>query len=330
MSKKEKNKKENKKKIDIFKKEDTSLDNIDNSLFGSKSNTDKIITRATDEKLFQLKTLTSKDLTRIANFMPEINRATNAFGKTQSQFMNNIMTISSFGVYRNLRQVMSEIERRRSALKENVFKMKKQLIESIEKKEKVMKLMAEDNPENKFKITLLQVEIEELESGILDARLYIEGALKTIYAYQMAYEDMMKNNNVPADWDEKNFEEDEERHHITKAFQQAHADIISTGRIGQGNHEYMWQCGINPQSAWNDLNRYIQSENEEYNKSGQSGVLSEEQEPKLEIDSFVTFLNNMYEKYKGSSRKILEMKGINGDGYYDEAVFRDLNQKMDI
>ena len=101
---------------------------IDNSMFGSKSNTDKIITRAVDEKVFELKTLNEVSLTKIADFMPEVNRATNAFGKTQSQFMNNIMTISSFGVYRNLRQVMSEIERRRSALKENVFKNKKSLL----------------------------------------------------------------------------------------------------------------------------------------------------------------------------------------------------------
>jgi len=315
---------------DITKKDNNSLDALDNSLFGSKSNTDKIITRATDEKLFQLKTLSSEDLTKIANFMPEVNRATNAFGKTQSQFMNNIMTISSFGIYRNLRQVMSEVERRRSALKENVFKMKKQMIELMEKKEQLTKLMSENNSENKYKITLLQVEIEELESNTLDARLYIEGALKTIYAYELAYEDMMKNNNVPKDWDEKNFEEDEERHHITKAFQQAHADMISTGRIGQGNHEYMWQCGINPQSAWNDLTTYINEENQKYAESAKSGVLSDSPEPKLEIDSFIKFLNDMYDKYKGSSRKILKMKGINGDGYYDEAVFRDLNQKMGI
>lgn len=318
------------KKTDITKKDNNSLDALDNSLFGSKSNTDKIITRATDEKLFELKALTSEDLTKIANFMPEVNRATNAFGKTQSQFMNNIMTISSFGVYRNLRQVMSEVERRRSALKENVFKMKKQMIELMEKKEQLAKLMTENNPENKYKITLLQVEIEELESNTLDARLYIEGALKTIYAYELAYEDMMKNNNVPKDWDEKSFEEDEERHHITKAFQQAHADMISTGRIGQGNHEYMWQCGINPQSAWNDLTIYINEENQKYAESGKGGVLSDQPEPKLEIDSFIKFLNDMYTKYKGSSRKILEMKGIKGDGYYDEAVFRDLNQKMDM
>lgn len=316
---------------ELIKKEETLLATIDNSLFGSKSNTDKIITRATDEKLFELKTLTSEDLTTIANFMPEVNRATNSFGKTQSQFMNNIMTISSFGVIRNLRQVMSEIERRRMALKENVFKQKKQILELMEKREILAKLVDEDDyGKNKYKITLLTVEIEELESNTLDGRLYMEGALKTIYAYKMAYEDMMKKNNVPENWDELTFEEDEPRHHITKAFQQAHADMISTGRIGQGNHEYMWQCGINPQSAFNDLQRYIAYENEQYKKSSEAGVLSDPQEPIIHIDSFIKFLNDMYEKYKDCPRKILESKGISGDGYYNAAVFHDLNQKMGI
>jgi hypothetical protein len=40
----------NKKKTGITKKENNSLDALDNSLFGSKSNTDKIITRAYTQK----------------------------------------------------------------------------------------------------------------------------------------------------------------------------------------------------------------------------------------------------------------------------------------
>jgi hypothetical protein len=312
---------------DIVKENGNLLVAIDNILFGSKNNTDKIITRATDESLLLLKTLSSEDIKSIADFMPEVNRATNAFGKTQSQFMNNIMTISSFAVYRNLRQVMSEIERRRQALKENVFKTKRQLIELSKKRKELEKETSSPNFD-KYKIAILQIDIEELISNVADSRLYIEGALKTIMSYQKAYEDMMKANNVPANWDEKSFEEDEERHHITKAFQQAHADMVSTGRIGQGNHEYLWQCGINPQSAFNDLTNYIKNENEQYNKP--VGVLSESKEPKLEIDSFIKFLNDMYVKYKGSSRKILKMKGITQEGFYDETVFHDLNQRMDL
>lgn len=318
----------------IVKNENNMLSIVDVSLFGSESNTDKIITRATNEKLFALKTLTPESLSKIANFMPEINRATNAFGKTQSQYMNNLMTISSFAPYRNLRQILSEIERRRQALKENVFKIKKQFIKMMKKKDELTKLVNENNYEkNKYSITLLQVEIQEIESGITDARLYIEGALQEIFSYEQAYRDIMTANNIPENWDEKDFEEDEERHHITKVFQQAHADIISTGRIGQGNHEYFWQCGINPQSAFNDLVRYITKENESYQKSSEAGVLSKPEdakEPKLEIDSFVEFLHTMYEKYKGSSRKILEMKGISQSGYYENSIFRDINQRTSV
>ena len=313
----------------IITKENNFLEKLDSTLFGSASNNNKIITRATDEKFFELQTLTKETLTKIANFMPEVNRATNAFGKTQSQYMDMVMTVSNHSPYRNLRQILAEIERRRSALKENVFKIKKQLVELAEKKELLHKYQVENDDDRKFRILHLQVEIEEIESGIVDARLYIEGALKSILSYENAYNDIMKAYSIQPGWDEKTFEEAEEEHHIKKAFQQAHGDMISTGRVTQGNHEYFWQCGINPQSAFNDLARYINYETEQYNKSAQAGVLSEPQEPKLEITSFIEFLDEMYKKYKGGSRKILESRGINPDGFYDEAVFKDLNSKLD-
>jgi hypothetical protein len=299
----------------------TNLQDLEIKVFGSSSNTMKIITRGTDEKLFELKSLNSQDIIKIAEFMPEVNRATNAFGKTQSQFMNNVMTISSFSPIRNLRQCLAEIERRRGALKESVFKLKKDIIMLEQKKEEY------SGEGEKYKKLLLSVEIEELESNIADARLYIEGALKTIYSYELAYKDIMRKFNIPLDWDEQVFEEAEEEHHIKKAFQQAHADMLSSGRIGQGNHEYFWQCGIHPQSAFNDLSNFIAQENTEYNNSG--GVLSTDGK-KIGIKSFSDFLNKMYQKYKGSSREILEIKGINPDGFYDVALFKDLNQKTDL
>jgi len=289
----------------------TLLDTKLSTIFGSTDIIDKIITRGTDERL-ELKTLKEEHLQTIANFMPEVNRATNAFAKKQSQFMNYTMTVSSFSPIRNLRQILSEIEQKRMALKENIFNIKKKIIELYEKKE----LLQTEN--NKYKKLLLQVEIEELEAGISDSRIYIEASLKTILSYEQAYKDIKSNFNISDNWDEKDFELAEEEHHIMKAFQQAHADIISTGRITQGNHEYFWQCGINPHSALNDLLIYIKKEEIDIEKTG---II----EHKLEINSFIEFLKLMANKYKGSSRKILESKGINPNGYYDNSLFKDLD-----
>lgn len=289
------------------------------------SSTNKIITRAVDEKEFKMITMTPQMLEHLGNQMLEVNRATNAFGKTQSQFMNNVMTVSAHSPIRNLRQILAEVERRRQALKENTYKIKKQMIDKMEITENISKLISEDNEDkNKYKIARLQIKLEEIESGILDARLYIEGALKTIYSYMQAYDDIKKAHNVPDNWDEKTFEEAEEHYHITKAFEQAHADVLATGRITQGNHEYFRQCGINPQNAQNDLLTYMSYEQDKMNK-----LATEKGETlntmNIGIDSFADFLQNMAAKYKGNSGRMLEIKGIDPAGHYGEALFMDRN-----
>lgn len=290
------------------------------------SNTNKIITRAVDEKSFQMKTMTPEKIEQLATMMTEVNRATNSFGKTQSQFMNNVMTVSAHAPYRNLRQILAEVERRRTALKENTYRLKKSMIKKMELTEKLQKLLDKNSEEDKYKIAKTQLKIEEAESGILDARLYIEGALKTIMSYMQAYDDIKKKHNIPDDWDEKDFESEEEEYHIKRAFEQAHADVLATGRITQGNHEYFRQCGINPQNAQGDLMSYMAYEEQKMQQMAKGG--DDLQTLNIGIESFADFLNNMAKKYKGASRIILELKGINPDGFYDDALFMDKNFQL--
>lgn len=282
--------------------------------FTTDNNFVKIITRAADEDLFDFKTIKNTDIAQIATFMTEVNRATNAFGKSQSQFMNHLMTVSNNSPLRNLRQILSEIERKRQALKENTFKLKRDIVKLNQKKERL------ETISDKYEKILLQIDIEELESNITDARLYVEAAIKTILAYEGAYNDIKTKFDI-GNWDEKDFELAEEEHHIKKAFEQAHADMIATGRINQGNHEYFRQVGINPQNALNDLVTYITKEDARMNEMVQLG----DNNPNIGIQSFITFLNDMAEKYKGCSRKVLEIRGINPDGHYDQSLFKDLD-----
>lgn len=285
------------------------------------SDTSKIITRATEEVEFKFKTMTPALIEKVASYMPEINRATNAFGKTQSQYMDLVMTVSNHSPYRNLRQILAEVERRRQALKENTIRLKKSMIQEMEVKEQLANILQVD--ENKYKIARLQVKLEELQYGIADSRVYVEGALKTITSYMQAYRDIKTKFNIPDNWDEKDFELAEEEHHIKKAFEQAHADVLATGRITQGNHEYFRQCGINPQNALADLLTYMKMEDErmlELTKKGKSL-----NDLNIGIDTFVEFLNNMAKKYQGATRRILEHKGINQNGHYDDPLFMDKN-----
>jgi len=274
------------------------------------------------EEAFQLKTITQEHLAEMAKNMPEIDRATTAFGKHQSQFMNFIMTVSALTPERNMRQILAEIERKREALRENESKIKHQIIEHEEKRFELGKLLdelAETEPDCddfimlQFKIAHLKVDIEKIESDLASARLYYESALKDIYSYQQAYNDISEKYDL-ANWDEEDFERNEERYHIMKAFEQAFSFALQYGFIDAGNQEYFKQLGINPLQAQADIMSYVattQQAIEQFNNAN------------LGIESFHNFLRAMADKYEGCSRAVLEVKGINPKGYYVDVVYKE-------
>lgn len=267
--------------------------------------------------LGELKTLEIKDLENISKDMSEINRATNSFGKRQSQFMDLVMTVSHPTPERNLRQILAEIERKRQALAESRFKMKRDLISLLEKKEKSKSI------NDKYGKMRIEVDIEELETKLKNGMLYVEGALKKIYALQGAYNDIKEKYKLN-DWNEKDFERAEEEYHIKKVFEQAFADMVNSLRIGIGNQEYFRQMGINPINARNDLLSYINYEDNKIKKMVEEG----DNNPNIGIESMYYFLDAMHEKYKDCTKTVLEKKGINTQGYYDKALFLSNKKKQ--
>ena len=93
------------------------LEESDLSLFGSSDAMHHVITRGATEKMGELKILNKNQLQTMADSMNEIDRATTAYGRTQSSYMDYLMTVSAFTPARNARQILAEIERRRQALK---------------------------------------------------------------------------------------------------------------------------------------------------------------------------------------------------------------------
>lgn len=284
-----------------------------NSLLKSDNIWNIISTRATEEKLMEFKSLTEKDLKNIAEFMPEINRATNSFGRRQSQFMDFVMTVSAHTDYRNLRQLLAEIENKRTAIKENQFKLKKQIVNlAILKKEFETTIFADEL--NKLQ---KQLEIEEAEAGIIDSRLYIEGALKAIYEMEEAYKEIMKEHNVPEKWDEQDFEDEEKKYHILQSVDQSFRDVVQTGRIGLGNQEYVIQLGINPVQLTTDIILFI--------KEIENSMMRNNNE-RISHNVFLNFLDRMYDKYKDGVEEAMVAKGMNAKAFYSQGIFKDRNK----
>lgn len=236
-------------------------------------------------------------LENIAEKFPAIEKATSNFKKTQSQFMDNMLTVSHPTELRNARQILAEIEKSRMALDEAYFGIEKKKI-TIKVRQRFIDY-SEVNPTDEFELELAKVEIAELESQIKNSMGYVEGAIRKINAYMNQYNAILKSVGKE-EFTEQDFEEDEERYHIMKMFEQALCAARAHGGImDEGNQIYAHQIGINGTMAQTEIERYLNVEVD---------LISKGLEPAHEMT--VKWLKAMYEKYKGSAKKYAQLKGM--------------------
>lgn len=289
-----------------------SLDSTElDSLIDRSNSFLQISTRTADSKsIGEMKTFSNDKLKSLAEKMPEINRATNSFGRTNSQLSDKLLSLTmlSYSPYRYLHQCLSKIESRRQALTENQFKLKKSVVELEElklEKEELERQVQDNNLDNyeknilECKIRRLTIELEEKTVSLNDSMLYIEGALKEISIYQDSYEQIKKNHNIPDDWDEEDFENSELEHHIKMAFLNGVRDIISSSRLNMGTLEYLNQLGINPITANTLINSYVKD-----------SVTMIENNNYPNINQLDEFLNKMYNVFKDSHKDQLKIIGL--------------------
>ena len=234
-----------------------------------------------------LSTITDEKLAIIASKMPEINRANHTAGRSQTQTTNQLMSLTMMtdSPYRMMRQCLSQIERKRMALEESYFKMKKKSI--------MIKQWYEKGDE------MSVVKAQEAESLAFRQKDYIDGALKEIATFQCAYDEIRESHNIPEKWDEKDAELAEIDHHIKQAFRQAHRDMVNTGRIGLGNMEYLEQYGIHIQTATKVIADYI---------AGEDKMISEGKMPT--VRHLYAFLDRMAETFHDAHKDVLNRIGI--------------------
>jgi len=234
-----------------------------------------------------LPTITDEKLAIIASKMPEIDRANHTAGRSQTQTTNQLMslTMMSDSPYRMMRQCLSQIERKRTALEEAYFKMKKKSIQ--------IKKWYEKGDEMSL------VKAQEAEAQAVRQKDYIDGALKEIATFQCAYEDIRKSHNIPEKWDERDAEIAEIDHHIKQAFRQAHRDVVQTGSITGGNMEYMEQYGIHIQTATKVIRDYVASEDEMI-KQGKMPT----------VEHLYAFLDSMALQFNDAHKLVMKRIGI--------------------
>jgi len=234
-----------------------------------------------------LSTITDEKLELIAAKMPEIDRANHTAGKSQTQTTSQLMSLTMLtdSPYRMMRQCLSQIERKRGALEESYFKMKKKAI--------LIKQWYEKGDE------MSVLKAQEAESQAFRQKDYIDGALKEIATFQCAYDEIRTSHNIPEKWDERDAEVAEIDHHIKQAFRQAHRDVVQTGSITGGNMEYMEQYGVHIQTATKIIRDYVASEDK---------MISEGKMPTVE--HLYAFLDSMALQFNDAHKLVMKRIGI--------------------
>jgi len=234
-----------------------------------------------------LSTITDKKLAIIAEKMVEIDRVNHTAGRSQTQTTNQLMSLTMMtdSPYRRLRQCLSQIERKRSALDESYFKMKK--------KQVLIKAWYDKGDE------MSVIKAQEAEHQMIRQKDYIDAAFKEIATFQCAYDEIRESHNIPKKWDERDAELAEIDHHIKQAFRQAHRDMVNTGRIGLGNMEYMEQYGIHIQTATKIIGDYIASEDK---------MIAEGKMPT--VNHLYAFLDRMADTFHDAHKDVMKRIGI--------------------
>jgi len=224
-------------------------------------------------------------LNRISESYPIIHKATKNFNKSQSQFMDNMFTISQPTELRSARQILAEIAKAKMAMDEAYF--------SIRKKQIQIKRKRQEQDE------LSEIEAQEMESQIAVTMEYVEGAVRKISAYMTQYQNIL-NKYGKSEFTEEDFERDEERYHIMTAFTQAlYAAMAHNGIIDEGNQIYMGQIGISVFAA--------QAEVSDFLNIGQDLIAK----GKMPTHAMVLkWLNALADKYAGCASQYAEYKGM--------------------
>lgn len=286
-------------KVDIL---DTSLKDIIN-----------ISSRFDENNPIKFHTIDEEKLGIIASNMKEINRAVRCFGRRNTFTNNKLMTLTMLNdtnPYRVLRQCLSEIEQKRMAIRENYFKILKQKL----KLKKLYNDIYENDKLNEYKKEKTKIKIMEVLTGISDSMVYLEGAFKEIASFQSAYNEVKKNNNIPDNWDEKDFEENELFFNVRQAYLLGIKDIFVNNCPNHGTMEYMQQFGLNIIHAYTEIRQYI---NENFKNIENNTMPS--------YDELQDFLDKMAKKHKDDYK--FAMKRIGLETITDEEFLYKENNK---
>ena len=255
--------------------------------------------------VFQNTSISVIDRERIISRLPEYHRGSAIIGHSTSQTSYSLQTMNmiSDSPMSRMKQCLAQINKRYSALREAHFKVEKMKLEISEL----------DQKSDRFS----KLEADEKSSLIEEITKNMNTAFREIGMFQDMYDSIMKNNNIPENWTEKDFESQELENMIRASYRLAIQEVTQTGRIGKSCVEYWEQLGIHPQVGEIETRLYM------------TGIAeSLEKGDIITIQHMYFFLDAMVVKHKEDWKNVLNRIGLDAIGserYMSQSV-RDINK----
>ncbi len=236
-------------------------------------------------------TLNKEQIEKINTRLPEYHRANTIIGHGTSQTSYSLQTMQmmSDSPLSRMKQCLAQISKKYNALQEAYYKIEN-------KKLTILQLSKNTDKESILKI-------REEESLIKTISVSMENALRQIGMFQDMYDSIMKNNNIPENWSEKDYEKQEIEHMVKSAFRLAIQDLSQTSRVSKAVVEWWEQLGIHPQVGEKRTREYLLVTQEILNK-----------ENTISIKLMYDFLDTMAEEFKDSYKLALNRIGLNEIG----------------
>jgi len=235
----------------------------------------------------ELATLDKQQVAKITERLPEYHRGKALIGHSTSQTSYSLQTMNmiSDSPLSRMKQCLAQIGKKYEALREAYFKVEEHKLE--------IKEMVKNKDEKS------QLRVRELESLIESISISMENALREIGMFQNMYDSIKEKNNIPDNWSEKDFENQEIEHMIKSSFRLAIQDLSSSGRVSKAVVEYWEQLGIHPQVGEIRARNYLVIIQNKINNAEQ-----------VTINDMYEFLDAMVKEFGQEYKKALERIGL--------------------
>ncbi len=240
------------------------------------------------ENVSDISNLSKTQLAKIESRLPDYFRGKKLIGHKTSQTSYSLQTMNmiSDSPLSRMKQCLAQIDRKYTSIRENFYKMEK-------KKLVLSKLEQNKDYHSRLTVDEYKYQIQTVSEGI-------ETLLREIGMFQNMYDSIMKQNNIPENWTEKDYENQEIQHMVKSSFRLAIQDISASGRVSHACVEYWEQLGIHPQLAEIRVRKYLENTQRIINEIGA-----------ITIQLMYDFLDEMVKEFGNEYKLALKRIGLN-------------------